>query len=116
KSGTLERNYPSQSTSTRAIFTTAVGTLPAGTYNWRAKNPKYLANSGTVTLTGSPITNLEMGTMRAGDANNDNLIGAGDFNVLKNSYGRGIGDPGYDDRGDFNGEIGRASCREGEKE
>ena len=45
-----------------------------------------------------------MGTMRAGDADNDNLVNSADFNILKNSYGKGSGDPGYDDRADFNGD------------
>ena len=40
--------------------------------------------------------------MRAGDANDDNIITALDFNILKGSYGMGIGDPYYDDRADFN--------------
>src|SRR5206468_9896550 len=74
KSGTVERNYPSQTTNASAVFTTGVGTLPAGTYAWRAKYPRYLANSGTVSLTGGPITSLDMGTMRGGDANNDNFV------------------------------------------
>lgn len=50
------------------------------------------------------IVNLGMGMMRAGDANDDNVISALDFDVLKPTFGRGIGDPAYDDRADFDGD------------
>ena len=39
--------------------------------------------------------------MRAGDADNDNYISASDFNILRASFGKGLGDPGYDPRADF---------------
>ena len=42
--------------------------------------------------------------MRVGDCNNDNVISILDFNILKSTYGMGIGDPGYDDRADFTGD------------
>ena len=46
----------------------------------------------------------EMGTLRAGDANDDNVITAQDFNIVRNTFGKSVGDPGYDDRADFNGD------------
>ena len=104
KSGATEVNYPAQATDANGNFTVALGTLPNGTYTWRVKNPKYLANSGTVSLTGSPRTSVEMGLMRAGDANNDNLVNAADFIIVRLAFGTGIGDPNYDDRADFNGD------------
>jgi hypothetical protein len=45
-----------------------------------------------------------MGLMRAGDANDDNLVTANDFIIVRNSYGLGNGQPGYDDRADFTGD------------
>ena len=42
--------------------------------------------------------------MRAGDANNDNVVSAVDFAILKNTFGKSYGQPGYDDRADFNGD------------
>ncbi len=81
----------------------SVGSLVSGTYNWRLKDPKYLANAGTVALTGAQVLSQEMGQMRAAGANNDNLVTMLDFNILKATFGRGIGDPGYDDRADFDG-------------
>jgi hypothetical protein len=97
-------NYPGQNTDASGFFTTSVSGLVSGTYNWRVKGPLHLANCGTVPLTGAPQTNQEMGQMRTGDANDDNLINVLDFNVVKGTFGKSPGDPGYDARGDFNGD------------
>jgi hypothetical protein len=104
KSGATEVNYPVQSTDASGFFTVPVGTLPNGTYSWRVKGAKFLANRGTIALTGNNVTSVEMGLMRAGDANNDNLVNAGDFIILRNTFGLSFGDPGYDDRADFTGD------------
>jgi hypothetical protein len=104
KLGTTEVNYASQVTDPRGNFTVPVGTLASGTYNWRVKGPKYLANSGSVVLSGSTVTWTDMGLMKAGDANNDNIVSVLDFNILKTTFGKQTGDPGYDDRADFTGD------------
>jgi hypothetical protein len=44
-----------------------------------------------------------MGLMRTGDCNNDNVVGAVDFTILKATFGKALGEPGYDDRADFTG-------------
>jgi hypothetical protein len=44
-----------------------------------------------------------MGPQRAGDVNGDNVIGIADFTVLRGSFGRSVGDPGYDGRADYSG-------------
>jgi hypothetical protein len=85
------------------FFTVPLGSLAGGAYNWRVKDPKYLATSGTVTLDGSPVVNAEMGLQRAGDANNDNVDNATDFAILRGAFGTCFGCPGYDDRVDFDG-------------
>ncbi len=82
-----EVNYPKITTDASGYFTVSVDMLPNGTYNWRAKGPIYLAEAGMVTLDGVPVTNVDMGLMRAGDANYDNLVGIGDFNILKSRFG-----------------------------
>jgi hypothetical protein len=82
----------------------SVSGLPSGSYAWRAKGPKYLANSGSIVLTGAPSVGQEMGMMRAGDASDDNLVNIADFNIVKNTFGRSQGEPGYDDRADFTGD------------
>ncbi len=102
KLGATEVNYPSQNTDSSGFFTvTAPG---PGTYNWRVKNPQTLANSGSVTIPAGGVTQQEMGLLREGDANNDNCTSALDFNILKGTFGKTVGDPGYDPRADFNGD------------
>ena len=49
-----ETNYPPVTTDANGYFTVTTN-LPPGSYNYRVKNPKYLANSGTVTLSGSNV-------------------------------------------------------------
>ncbi len=105
KSGSTEMDYPSVNTDANGYFTVSVGSLPNGTYNWRVKGPKFLADAGNVTLSGSMITSAEMGLMRVGDANDDNVVNITDFNLMRNSFGKGVGEPGYDDRADFNGDA-----------
>jgi hypothetical protein len=104
KSGATEVDYAEQTTDASGYFTVSVGGMPAGTYTWRVKNSNYLANLGSLILTGSPSTNVEMGLMMAGDANNDNIVSVGDFNIMKPTFGMAIGDPGYDARADFTGD------------
>lgn len=103
KLGTAEMDYPVTTTDASGYFTVSVAGLNDA-YSWRVKGPKYLANAGTVTLAGTTTTQAEMGLMKAGDANNDNLVTVLDFNILKGTFGRGLGDPGYDDRADFTGD------------
>ena len=104
KSGTTEVNHTGLTTDASGFFTVPVGSLPNGSYNWRVKGAKHLANSGAVSLTGAPQVNQEMGLMRAGDCNNDNVVGAADFNILRASFGFTLGDPNYDARADFTGD------------
>jgi hypothetical protein len=104
KLGTSETNYQNLSTDTSGYFTASVTGLAFGTYNWRVKSPKYLARTGTVTLDGTPDISLDVGLMAAGDCNNDNIVDVSDFNILKQAFGKAIGDAGYDDRVDFTGD------------
>jgi hypothetical protein len=104
KLGATEVNYPAQTTDYSGFFTSSVSLLPPGTYTWRAKGPQYLAITGTVALAGAPVTPAELGLLRVGDANNDNVVEIGDFGLLQASFGRAVGDPGYDARADFNGD------------
>jgi hypothetical protein len=115
KSGTTEVNYAGLTTDSSGFFTVSTS-LPNGAYNWRVKGPDgvvkslptdpagFLANSGVVTLNSAPQINADMGQLRSGDCNNDNVISVVDFNILKSAFGRGNGQPGYDNRADFNGD------------
>jgi hypothetical protein len=116
-SGGPDNEYTDLTTDAGGVFTLPLGSLPTGTYNWRVKGPDatpntntapgFLANAGNLTLT-SGTTNTEMGLMKAGDANNDNVVNATDFAILKNAFGKSgcpSPQPGYDNRADFTGDC-----------
>ena len=73
--------------------------------NWRVKDPKYLANAGTVSLPGAGTSSAEMGLMLAGDCNDDNVVNSTDFSILKSTFAKSFGQPGYDDRADLTGDL-----------
>jgi hypothetical protein len=118
KSGNTEINYPSDTTDASGNVTLTLASLPSGAYTVRAKGPKYLAISGTIQLDQATLKTehvkrpglrpsaafLDMGLLRAGDANNDNTVSSPDFNILRNSLGKAFGEPSYDDRADFTGD------------
>jgi hypothetical protein len=104
KSNSTEVNYPARTTDSSGFFTVTLGNLPSGSYGIRVKNPKYLANSGNVIITGGTTTHAELGLMRAGDADDNNIVNVSDFNIMKAAFGKANGDPGYDDRADFTGD------------
>lgn len=104
RTGSSEVDYPAQLTDASGFFTVTVSGLANGSYSYRVKGPKYLAKSGTVAMSGGPQTNVDIGLMRAGDANNDNLVNVLDFNILRSVFGTGFGNAGYDDRADFTGD------------
>ncbi len=72
-------------TNASGYFTVDVASLISGTYNWREKGSRSLANGGTLTLTGGN-QQAEMGVQAGGDADNDNVVGASDFNVLRATF------------------------------
>src|SRR5262249_998940 len=98
---TSSYDYQGFTTDANGNVTFPVGTLASGTYNMRVKGPRNLDNCDTVALTGAPVTNKEMGTLKAGDADNSNNVNATDFSIMKNSFGKGYGQTGYDPRADF---------------
>ena len=104
KTGAFEVNYPVRTTDASGFFTVPVSSLANGAYTWRVKGPKYLANAGPVNLNGSAVTTVEMGLLRVGDANNDNVVNVNDFTIMKSTFGKSVGQLGYDDRADFTGD------------
>src|SRR4051794_30079865 len=104
QTGGAVREYSGLATDANGNFTVSVAGLQGGSYSWRVKNAKYLATSGSVALSGAQVTNVEMGTQPAGDADNSNLVDATDFVIMRSTYGKTPGNPGYDDRADFNGD------------
>ena len=83
-------------------FTLTVPLVP-GSYSWRVKTAQTLASSGSATL-GAGSNSIEVGMLRMGDAGNDNCVSTSDFNIIKQTYGKALGDPGYDPRADFTGD------------
>jgi len=77
----------------------AVTGLANGSYSWIIKGRKHLSNSGTITL-GSGGS-YEFDVQRAGDCDNSNLATILDFNIIKVTFGKSLGQPGYDERADF---------------
>jgi len=88
-------------TDASGFVTFPLGSLVPGSYNVRVKGPRNLAMCGSVTLTGAVSTSTEMGTQPAGDADNSNLVSSVDFSIMRASFGKSFGQPGYDARADL---------------
>jgi len=98
------------STDAGGTYTLPLGGVPNGTYYIRAKGPRNLSSGSgtldTITLAGGPVTNVDLGTMRAGDAlstgaTNFNVVNSSDFSTFKFTFGKAYGQVGYDARIDF---------------
>jgi len=79
-------------------------TVLAGTHDVLVKHSHTLANlkAGVVIPAGGTTSVIDFGLLREGDANNDNMVTSADFFILKASYNKAAGDPGFDGRADFN--------------
>ena len=74
--------------------------ITPGSYDVYVKNSHTLQNVKRVTLL--PGANaVDFGTLKEGDANNDNTVTIVDFSILRTTFGLYQGIPGYDDRADF---------------
>jgi parallel beta-helix repeat protein len=88
-------------TDTTGFF--SVSNLTPGDYDIGIKNWTCLSEMVTnVTLTSGNTTVVDFGTMRVGDANNDDCITISDRTLLYGCWGTGEGDPGWDPNCDFN--------------
>jgi hypothetical protein len=77
--------------------------VAAGTYDVTAKGSKWLRQKQeNVAVTPGGTTVADFLSLKGGDANNTNSVNVLDLNILKSSYGKSQGTPGYDDRADFN--------------
>ena len=103
QSDTTQVDYLALSTDATGIFAVPIGSVPEGLYTWRVKGPQYLAQTGTVLLTSAAVTNIDVGLMLTGDCNGDDVVAATDFSIFRRTFGKGLGDPGYDTRADFTG-------------
>jgi hypothetical protein len=72
-----------------------------GNGNVSVKHEHTLRNGQNVTVVAG-INNLNLGTLREGDANNDNAINLLDFSSLASTFAKCEGTAGFDERADFN--------------
>ena len=76
--------------------------ITPGTYKLAVKNGHTLRKvTALVTITSGNNT-INVGLLREGDANNDNVVNIFDLSILTNSYGKSQGQPGFDPRVDLN--------------
>lgn len=95
---TSPRYVLTPTTDTQGHFTLN-GIVP-GAYQARVKHSHTLETRLDVTLvTGS--NTVDFGTLREGDANNDNYVTLVDFSILATTFGKCTGDAGFDARADF---------------
>ncbi|MCK6578695.1 MAG: S8 family serine peptidase [Anaerolineae bacterium] len=76
--------------------------VPAGNYNVWVKGAHTLANMSTINLAGNVAHNF--GTLKEGDANDNNVVNISDFSLLASAFGSWVGQPGYNAAADFNGD------------
>jgi hypothetical protein len=76
--------------------------IESGSYEVRVKKESTLQTLLTHDFVAGS-NNLDVGTLYEGDANNDNYVTILDFSLLANTFGKGAGDEGYDERADFDG-------------
>jgi len=77
--------------------------LNAGTYDVLVKHEHFLQKIQSVTLVTGANT-MDVGALKAGDANNDNKVSSLDFSILAASFNLMQGETGYDATADFNGD------------
>jgi hypothetical protein len=88
-------------TNNTGVFT--IDNIPAGTYDIGIKNWTCLSELETgVVLSGGEITEVDFGTTREGDANNDDWVTGADRALLYAAWGSHEGDPNWNPHCDFN--------------
>jgi hypothetical protein len=77
--------------------------VPVGTYDIGVKGSKWLRKVLTNVAVQSWVTTTATAVLLyGGDANDSNTVNIQDLNILKATYGKSKGQPGYDDRANFN--------------
>jgi Tol biopolymer transport system component len=77
------------------------GGISPGTYDISVVSAGCLTNVKRGVVIAASFSDINMGTLLEGNANDDNKINIQDFGILAASYGKGAGDSGYDARADF---------------
>jgi len=76
--------------------------IPQGCYDVKVKNLHTLRNKKANVVIVYGVNTIDFGTLREGDANDDNAVDITDFSILRTAFGKSQGQPGYDARADFN--------------
>jgi hypothetical protein len=79
-----------------------VSGLTPGTCDIQVKNGHTLSNKRTGYTLVNGVNPMNMGELKEGDANNDNTVNSSDFLLLRGSYFKSEGQPGFVDGADFN--------------
>ena len=79
-----------------------VSSLLAKSYTLRVKGNRWLAVQVPVNTTGGNVTALALGTLKSGDANNDNSVDVLDLDTLITTFDKCNGDQGYIEGADLN--------------
>jgi hypothetical protein len=78
-----------------------VSGVTPGTYDISVASPHCLINVKRGVVITTLSTNVDMGTLLEGNANDDNQINIRDFGLLASTYGKNSGAAGFDARADF---------------
>jgi len=76
--------------------------IAPGTYDIKVKHTRSLANLVEGVVMEASETQVDFGTLREGNCNGDTTIDITDFSLLRASFGRMVGEEGYNDSCDFN--------------
>lgn len=87
-------------TNTSGAFT--INNLSPGSYQVWVKHSHTLATLTNVTLNGNQT--VAIGTLKEGDADNNNIVNITDFSVMAAAFGTLSGQGGYNAAADFNGD------------
>jgi hypothetical protein len=107
---TATSNYTSTQNTTRVGVTTTVianvTAIPPDTYDITVKSDHTLLSVKRNVVISEPSTNVTMGTLFEGNANesnppNTNIINISDFTTLSATYAKSLGAPGYNAQADF---------------
>ena len=87
-------------TDQNGIFT--INNVPLGTYTIAVKNSHTLKRVKSAQIIIGGNNSINFGTLLEGDGVNNNVVNVFDLSLLASSFGKSLGDPGYDSRVDFN--------------
>ncbi len=79
-----------------------VGGVLTGTYDVSARNDHSLRNLWLNFFADAGVNQINLDTLREGDASGDNFVDISDFSLLRSAFFTSNGDPGFDALADFN--------------